>query len=300
MVHQSRLTQSFGGLAILGVALLVLLSGCGGVAKGAALQPTPTAPAGSATPTAVGYALLLPQPGGPATLTWDPSHSNTLTVSLSLTGLSPASPGSYPSAAYPAAIIAGNCQKPGNTVHDLQAVTADQYGAGSGTTTIPDVAGGIPATGWNIAFYSPGAANQRTLLACAPVLNPNPSTTSKQSVKTLVNSVLPKQGQSGAFGKAQLKLTGTTLTVSLALSGLTPGSKHAAHLHSGSCAKQGPVAHPLETVVADASGNARVETTIKGVQAIPNDWFVNVHNSTDLTTQAGFQPIACGDVHTRT
>src|SRR5690242_10506976 len=180
MVHQSRLTRSSSGLAILGVALIFLLSACGGVAKGAALQPTNTAPAASATPSAVGYALLLPQPGGPATLTWDPGHSNTLTVSLSLTGLSPATPGSYKVAAYPAAIIAGNCQQPGNTVHDLKAVNADQYGAATSTTTIADVAGGIPAKGWSIALYSASAANQQTLLACAPILNPNPSTTAKQ------------------------------------------------------------------------------------------------------------------------
>ncbi|HEU5198317.1 MAG TPA: CHRD domain-containing protein [Ktedonobacterales bacterium] len=299
MVHQSRLIQSPSGLAILGVALLFLLSGCGGVAKGAALQPTPTAPAASATPSAVGYALLLPQPGGPATLTWDPSHSNTLTTSLSLTGLSPASPGSYQSAAYPAAIISGSCREPGKAVHDLKGVTADQYGAATSTTAIPEVAGGIPAKGWNIALYSPGAANQGTLLACAPVLNPNPSTTAKQSVKTLVNNAFPKQGEAGAYGKTQLNLTGTTLTVSLSLIGLTPGSKHAAHLHTGSCAKQGPVVYPLETVTADASGRAQVDTTIKNVKSIPADWFVNVHNSTDLTTQAGFQPIACGDIHTR-
>lgn len=299
MIHQSRLTRSSSGLAILGVALIFLLSGCGGVAKGAALQPTPTAPAASATPSAVGYVVLLPQPSGSADLTWDPDHNNTLTVSVALTGLSPASPSSYPSAAYPATIVSGNCQKLGNVVHDLKGVTADQYGAAGSTTTIPNVAGGIPATGWNIALYSPGAGNQRTLLACSPILNPNASPTAKQSTKTWLNGALPRQGGAGAYGKAVLKLNGTTLAVSLSMAGLPPGSKHAAHLHTGSCAKQGPVVHPLETVAADASGRAQVETTIRDVKSIPADWFVNVHNSTDLTTQAGFQPIACGGVHTK-
>jgi hypothetical protein len=25
-------------------------------------------------------------------------------------------------------------------------------------------------------------------------------------------------------------------------------------------------------------------------------WYINLHNSTDLSTQTGFDPIACGDV----
>jgi hypothetical protein len=56
------------------------------------------------------------------------------------------------------------------------------------------------------------------------------------------------------------------------------------------------VVYPLETITADANGRANVVTTIHGVKAISNDWYVHIHNGTDLTSQAGYQPIACGDV----
>ncbi|MGH2481590.1 MAG: hypothetical protein ACRDHW_18205 [Ktedonobacteraceae bacterium] len=38
-------------------------------------------------------------------------------------------------------------------------------------------------------------------------------------------------------------------------------------------------------------------TTIQNVTGIPSTgWYVNVHRGTDLSTQTGFDPIACGDV----
>jgi hypothetical protein len=298
MLHRLRLTSSIGTVIALGLAIVVLLSGCGGAAKANAAPLTQRAPAQtpSATPTAVGVAPLLPQPLGPATLTWDPANGNTLTVNLSVTGLAPASPGSYASTSYPAEIGSGSCQKPGNVVHKLNSVTADQYGAANSTTTIKGVAGGIPARDWHIALRAPAAANQQgTLLACAPVINPNPSTTQKQSVKTMLRGMALRGGEAAA-GAAKLTLNGTTLTVTVALAGMAPGSKHDAHIHSGSCSKQGPIVHPLKTITADANGRANVETTIQGVKSIPADWYINIHAGTDLNSQEGFQPIACGNV----
>jgi type 1 fimbria pilin len=295
-----RLMHSYSSFALLGVALVFLLSGCAGAARGATLQPTATAPAATPAPAAVGYALLMPQPSGEADLTWDPATDNTLTVNLAVMGLAPADPANYQSAPYPVTISNGSCQKPGNVVHQLTQLSADQNGAASSATEIKGVAGGIPAKGWSIVIHAPGAAaaNQGAALACAPVLNPHASTTEKQSVKTRFFDTHMQNGP-GTYGKAKLTLTGTTLTVNLSLIGLAPGSKHEAHIHSGSCAKQGPVVHPLNVVTADSSGRAQVETTIEGVQAIPADWYINVHSSADVKTQTGFQPIACGDVYNR-
>jgi len=301
MVHRLRFSPGISGVVFFGAAIVFLLSGCGGAAKVAALHPAKSAPTptASGTPTVMGYALLLPEPTGTATLTWDPANADTLTVDLSMAGLAPASPGSYASAAYLATIGSGNCQQPGGVVHQLNTVTADQYGAATSTTSIKGVTGGIPAKEWHIALGAPAGATPAATLACAPVINPTPSTTSKESVKTVLRGMPHQQGGEGAYGKAQLSLSGTTLTVTVSMTGLAPGSRHEAHIHSGSCTKQGPVVHPLEVVVADASGNAHAVTTIHGVTAISGDWYVNVHNGTDLKTQAGFQPIACGSVFSR-
>jgi hypothetical protein len=301
MVRSWRFPPSIGNVVILSVAIVFVLSGYGGVAKAAALHPTKSAsgPAASGASTLTG-AGLRPQPNGPANLTWDPTTLNTLTVTLSPTGLAPATPGAYHSAPYPASLNVGSCQQPGNVMQELDAVTADQYGAGASTTIIKGVAGGIPAKGWDIALNFPAAAHQKGgVLACANIINPLPSTSAKQTVKAWLHAMPAAEGGKAAYGKARLSLSGTTLTVNLLLGGLVPGSKHDSHIHAGSCEKQGPAVHDLETVTADAKGRAQVEMTIKGVETIPGNWYIPVHNGTDLTTQAGFEPIACGNVFTR-
>ncbi len=299
MVHRLRLTRSYGSLALLGVVSVFLLSACA-TAKGATLQPTATAPAatGTVTPTAIGYALLKPQPSGQADLTWDPAMNDTLTVDLAVAGLAPANAAAYKSAAYPVTISGGSCQQPGNVIHQLNEINADQAGTAKGTTTIAGVTGGIPAKGWNVIIHAPGgtAARPGAALGCAPVFNPNAPATQKQSVKAPFFDMSQTHNGIGTYGKATLTLNGTTLTVDVALIGLAPGSKHDAHIHAGSCQAQGPVVHPLNVITADSSGKAHVRTTIEGVNAIPPNWYINIHNGTDLNTQAGFDPIACGDV----
>jgi len=303
MVPRSYFTRS---MIFLGIALVLFLGGCGAVAHGAALQPTNTAPpaattppAATATPSAVGFAHLMPHPSGTATLTWDPTNSNTLTVALSLVGLAPANPASYISGSYPATLSSGSCQQTGQAVHQLTELTADAKGAAASTTTIKEVAGGIPAKGWYLEVRAPALAKQGGPIACTNVQNPNTSTTAKQSVQLWIHGMAAAQGRHATFGNARLTLTGTTMTVSLFISGLVPGSKHEVHIHSGSCAQQGPMIYPLNMIVADSSGRAHVVTTIDGVAAIADDWYINVHSGTDLGTQAGFQPIACGNVFVR-
>ena len=288
-------------MVVLSVAFVVIFSGCGTAAQTSFQQQANSVPAqtASAQPSAVGFAPLIPQPGGAATLTWDPTTDNTLTVDLSLVGLAPASPESYTSAAYPAEIGAESCENPGKALYPLKSVTANAAGGGTSSTAVKGVAGGIPARDWYVALHAPGAGNEKTMLSCAPVLNPHVSTTEKQTVKTWLRGLSHAHGGEGAYGRARLSVTGTTLTVTLMMEGLAPGSKHAVHIHVGNCEKQGAVVHSLKTVVADADGHAHVVTTIQNVKAIPGNWYVNVHNGTDLTTQAGFQPIACGNVFSR-
>jgi hypothetical protein len=90
-----------------------------------------------------------------------------------------------------------------------------------------------------------------------------------------------------------------TLTVELRLTGLAPNSVHPAHIHSGLCARQGPVAYPLNDVQADGHGVADTVTAITAIKegGIPDAaWYVNVHNGPTLTPEAQFEPIVCGDV----
>jgi Cu/Zn superoxide dismutase len=293
MVTQYFMNRKANLLAVLGVVAALLLVGCGGSSSGPASSPTAasTSTSTSATTTTNASATLKHQPQGMATISWDPA-SKGLTVKISLTGLAPSS-------THPAHIHSGSCANQGAVVYPLQNVVADAHGVGTSTTTIKSVPNLLPS-GWYLNIHNgPNLtpSDQFLPIACSDLTFSNISTTSSLSVQVPLNAAPGSSEDQSASGMAQMTLSGGTLTVKLTLSGLAPNSKHAAHIHSGSCESQGAVVYPLPTVVADASGNASATDTIPNVSSIPSSgWYVNIHHSTDLSTQTGFDPIACGNV----
>ena len=267
----------------------LLLAACGGSSTGSGSSSSSTT---TTTTPVTAKASLMHVPVGTATLNWDPT-SKTLMVKVSLTGLAPNS-------IHPEHIHTGSCAKQGAVLHPLAMLNADAHGNATATTTIPNVVGGIPASGWYVNVHNgPGLspADQFLPIVCGDVNNSNTSTSAAQSVQVTLSSAPAVSTGQAAMGTAELTLNGSTLTVKVTLSGLAPNSSHANHIHLGSCMMQGKVLYPLMTLVADASGNATATTTITNVSSIPSSgWYVNVHNSTALTTQTGFDPIACGDV----
>lgn len=96
-----------------------------------------------------------------------------------------------------------------------------------------------------------------------------------------------------------------TLVVKTTLTGLAPNSKHPEHIHSGSCANPGSVVHPLNTITADAHGNATTTTNIPNISGgIPSSgWLINVHNGPGMSAPDQAISIACTDIsnpHTST
>lgn len=293
MVTQYFMNRKTNLLAVLGVVAALLLVGCGGSSSGPASSPTAasTSTSTSATTTTNASATLKHQPQGMATISWDPA-SKGLTVKISLTGLAPSS-------THPAHIHSGSCANQGAVVYPLQNVVADAHGVGTSTTTIKNVTTLSPS-GWYLNVHNgPNLtpSDQFLPIACSDLTFSNISTTSSLSVQVPLNAAPGSSEDQSASGMAQLTLSSGTLTVKLTLSGLAPNSKHAAHIHSGSCESQGAVVYPLPPVAADASGNASATDTIPNVSSIPSSgWYVNIHHSTDLSTQTGFDPIACGNV----
>lgn len=95
-----------------------------------------------------------------------------------------------------------------------------------------------------------------------------------------------------------------TLTVTVTASGLTPGA-HAAHIHLGSCASQGPVQYMLMDFTADSQGRISHESrTVTGVTgpAPASGWYLNLHqgNSGNISANgqptANFRPLLCGNL----
>ena len=237
-------------------------------------------------------AILRHTPRGSVTLQWQERTEN-LTVTIRLFGLAANS-------THPAHIHLGDCDDNGPILYPLNNVVADAAGDASVTTVIPEVEDGIPTSGWYVNVHNgPGLSTptQFDPIACGNVVNPNASSHEDQMVKVFLGATTtPNQA---AFGSAQLRISGDDLIVKVVVHNLVPGSSHAAHIHVGSCESQlpGNVLYPLNPVVGDANGTGVSVTVIEGVTSIPEDaWYVNVHRSTDLSTQTGFDPIACGDV----
>jgi hypothetical protein len=247
-------------------------------------------------------------PTGSANLLYDATN-HILTVTVSLSGLAPNS-------IHPAHIHPGSCAQPsGNQiVHSLNNMVADATGRASTTKAFTNVQGGIPAAGWYINVHNGPqvtTADQDVSISCGDVLNPQQAT----SVLLFMGPPVLQAGQTlsneQATGFAALKLVQADnqaqLVVTITLQGLAPNSIHAAHIHTGSCFNTGGMLFDLTKVQplqADAQGNVTQTIIIPNpqianapVKAIPaSGWVINVHFSTQLGTQTGYNPILCAAV----
>jgi hypothetical protein len=276
-------------LTIVMVTSLVLAACSTKTATSPPSSPAPSASSSPASSIAEATATLDHIPQGSVTLAWS-SSTKVLTVGISMVGLGPNS-------THPAHIHAGTCANTGSVLYTLPPVNANPHGDASVTSTVAGVTGGIPATGWAINIHTgPGLtpADQYRPIACLDVSNPS-------NAATFQGTFQPAAGPGNdVTGTATLSLNPTahTLGVSLTVQGLDPNTEHPAHVHQGSCQSQGPVIYPLPDLKSDASGAASVTYTFTGVTptSIPGDWYVNVHNTTALSTQVGFTPLSCGNV----
>jgi hypothetical protein len=266
---------------------LFLLTACSTSGSATPSSGTTSAPAVSGV---AANAILTHSPSGTADLTWDP-HTHLLAVKVALNGLAPNS-------IHPAHIHAGSCKSEGKVVYTLPNIVANAAGSATVSTSIKDVVDGIPATGWYVNVHNgPGLVSQMQALpiACGDVQNPNASLKTAQSVQTtLAAPFVPNEAASGI---AQLTLSHQKLTVTLSMKNLAPGTTHMAHIHAGNCDSLGAVLYGLNPVKANALGEGSSTTVLNGIPALPaSGWYVSVHLSTDMSTQTGSDPVACGNV----
>jgi len=95
-----------------------------------------------------------------------------------------------------------------------------------------------------------------------------------------------------------------TLTVTVSAAGLNPGP-HAAHIHLGSCASQGPVKYMLPDFIADRWGDIDHQTrVVTGVPSGPGpgNWYLNLHLGgmnqilANGAPTLSFRPLLCTNV----
>jgi CHRD domain len=127
------------------------------------------------------------------------------------------------------------------------------------------------------------------LAACAPS-NTAPDRT------VAFNSTDPL-GKAGVVqGNVQVIAQGDGLTrVQITLTGLTPNTRHATHIHVGSCTNQGAVVVPLTEVSADANGTGQSTTSVEAGK-IPVAAYVNVHERASNDAAGVGGGIACATI----
>jgi hypothetical protein len=94
---------------------------------------------------------------------------------------------------------------------------------------------------------------------------------------------------SGVTGSATLAQSSETTSVTVTLSGMTPNSAHAGHIHRGGCS--GAIILPLGVLTADASGQGSVTATVNAAIDAAN-WWIQYHTGDNPPGP----PIACGPV----
>lgn len=135
--------------------------------------------------------------------------------------------------------------------------------------------------------------------ACSSNSTPSPtSTTSGAAAPVKIALAFEPTGTATLSWDPQSK----DVTAKLQLSGFTPGSTHAMHIHQGGCATTGDVLVPFPDVTADGGG--AINTTVTSTQPAPgglaSGTALNIHLASGAQLGGpgafGFTPIACGDV----
>jgi len=105
------------------------------------------------------------------------------------------------------------------------------------------------------------------------------------------------QNGSAVSGTGDIVNGAGTFTLTIKLTGMTPGSIHVSHVHAGRCSQPGGIVYNLQPVVAGSSGSATTMTTVPAGYLVPaSGWFVNVHFGPDFTEAEYAPSISCGDL----
>ena len=105
------------------------------------------------------------------------------------------------------------------------------------------------------------------------------------------------QNKSGVSGTGDIVKGTGSFTLTIKLTGMTPGSIHVSHVHAGRCTQPGGIVYNLQPVVAGSFGTASTTTTVPAGYLVPaSGWYVNVHLGPDFTEAEYAPSISCGDL----
>jgi Cu/Zn superoxide dismutase len=244
-----------------------------------------------ATPAvaSVTHLQLQAMPQGSATFVWNAEGQ--LTVQVNASGFTPGS-------AHAVELLAPD----GTAIAQFGTLTANGMGQVQATLTSTDTTPVPVGSHLEILLDT-----QMGAIASVPVAQ-TPAIASGQLGYQLHSVEVGPTGTSYGTPQGQATVAydpqARTITVTLTASGLTPGA-HAAHIHLGSCASQGPVQYMLMDFTADAQGRIVNQTrTVTGVtMPVPaTGWYLNLHQGTSNNIVANgmptvnFRPLLCANL----
>ena len=115
-------------------------------------------------------------PSGTADLQWNP-QTKALTATVHFSGL-------QPGGTYANHIHAGDCSIEGKMLYPLNDIVTDAAGNGTATTTVNNITGGMPASGWDITVHA-GPTAEAARLLCGNIVNPNGATSVSVSLSPI-------------------------------------------------------------------------------------------------------------------
>jgi len=216
-------------------------------------------------------------PTGTAMIRYD-AAARAASVRVVMVGLDP-----NPGRSHPIHIHSGQCGERGPVLYSMGSVEPNEKGAVDKTLQLSGVRIPIPGSAYIDVHAGPGVetASGARSIACGNIAGG----TSEASA-TL--GAIPASRGPGyeVSGTATLRLDrrDRTLSVTVEVAGLVPGSRHAVHVHTGQCESEGPVRYGLPDLVADAEGHATASRAFSAVTDIAyGAWYVAVHEGPSIS-----------------
>jgi CHRD domain len=235
---------------------------------------------------------LAPMPQGTAAFSWD--SNGAVDVTLNASGLTPGS-------SHTVELVNGN----GQVVTTFSPLTANSAGQAQGETLHSGYQGSLGS--WRVVVLGGTAGDP---VSAEPIARTGRYHDGQDTYQLTAVEAGPDGNSYGTpQGSAVVTYdpSAQTISVTVNASGLTPGA-HAAHIHVGSCASQGPVQYMLMDFTANADGQIMNQTQVVANVTTPlpaSGWYLNLHqgNSGNILANGSptinFRPLLCGDIVTQ-
>ena len=282
-----------GKISRRGLRIAAATAGAGVIAVAAWATTACARPADAATSAMKGSSVstrvhMAPMPQG--TVTYGRNPNGDVDVTVSVLGLTPGS-------SHKVVLLNGR-----GVVAALGTLTADSTGQARGYTLRSRYTGPV-------GYMRVGILNGHR---AAPVADLTIAWTGKYQLGRRTYQLIPVETDLAgtSYGSPQgsaviaYDTTAQTISVTVNASGFTPGA-HAAHIHVGSCASQGPVLYMLADFIANRAGRIVDQTRVVAHVAAPlpaTGWYLNLHQGNSGNILAGgrptiyFRPLLCGDI----